>query len=136
MRMGDIPFSHCASQKGVCFPSPTVMTVEAKKSTRSVLSRIFSRFFHGQSTASQLYHIQRNLRALLCLSRSFIPKPPSFLGLMHFFHRTRQCPPCNLSGSSPLHRKLRLKRDIPNCPLRQFVDRKKVSWDGSKDRFD
>jgi hypothetical protein len=88
--LGDVPFSHLAFQKGVFLSSPTVTSVEQKKSCLSMRSEILSKCFHGLSLWSQLCHSHLRRRALLNLFRSLIPRPPNFFGLMQVAQLTKQ----------------------------------------------
>jgi hypothetical protein len=110
--LGAAPWSHLASQNGVLFPLSICIMVEEKKMLLLDLSDTFRRFSHGLALRSQSCQSHLILRALLNLSKSFIPKPPHLLGLKHVCQLIRQRPPLALSGSSPFHRKLILNLSI------------------------
>jgi hypothetical protein len=101
-----IPSNHLDSQKGVFFPLPTCIVVEAKSSCLSFWSETFRSCFQGFSFRSHWCHNHLNLSALPNLSKSFIPKPPHLLGLKQVSQFTRQCPLLTLSGFFPFQRKL------------------------------
>jgi hypothetical protein len=73
--------------------------------------------------------------ALPNFSRSLIPSPPSFLGLMQVFQFTRQCPPVVDSASCPFQRKPLLYLSIlfrPHFGILNIV----IKHDGIAERTD
>jgi hypothetical protein len=108
----------CSSLKSSCLLKWSIFSItnmhycRVEKRLLLDLSDTFRRVFHGLALRSQSCQRHLILRALLNLSKSFIPKPPHLLGLKHVYQLIRQRPPLALSGSSPFHRKLILNLSI------------------------
>jgi len=111
--LGDIlfaalPLIQLDVQKNADFPLPTCTTVDAFKSSTSVLSHGVSRLFHARSFCFHLNQSHLNLNALANLSRSKIHRPPFSFGRHVVGQLIRECPPLTFSGYSPRHKKLLL----------------------------
>ena len=88
-----VPFIQLEDQNRAFSPFPIVTTVEALNRSRSALSQGTSKFAHALSGCFHLYHNQRNLSALVNLSKSSIPNPPLFLGKQVVGQLISECPP-------------------------------------------
>ena len=122
----EAPLIHDEVQNKAVFPLPIFTTVDALKSSWSVLLHGTSRFVHALSFCFHLNHSHLNLKALVKLSKSKIPIPPFSFGRQVVGQFISECPPVTFSGVSPRQRKLR--RNLSILLSTPFCAWKTVKW--------
>ena len=99
------PCSHLSLQNRACSPFPIRQWTRLRKASATCLSAVRFKPCQGLDGSVLLSHSHLSLRAMPCLCRSMMPRPPSCLGRQTLLHETTHLLP--LMASVPAQKNAR-----------------------------